>query len=214
MEQPYIVINNVAKIFKEGMVLKDINVCFESGRIHGLVGRNGSGKTMLMKCICGLIPVTSGEIIVNGQRIGKDVDVPCDTGAIIESPGFLPNYSAIKNLKFLAAMQNKIDTKQIKAAIARVGLDPDNNKRVGKYSLGMRQRLGIAQAFMEDQKLLLLDEPLSGLDKSGVDTMRQLFLDLKKEGKTILIATHIAQDIELLCDTVYEMGDGRLSKIS
>ncbi len=208
-----ITIENVVKRFKDATVLNQVSVDFEQGKVHGLIGRNGSGKTMLMKCICGIVPVTSGRISVNGKVIGKDVDIPENVGVIIETPGFLPNYSAYNNLKFLAKINNKIGKEEIKAAIKSVGLNPDDKKHVGKYSLGMRQRLGLAQAIMENPDLLILDEPMNGLDKDGVADMRQYLLDLKSQGKTILIASHSAEDIDVLCDTVCEMDKGRLEKV-
>lgn len=206
-------IERLTKKFNDVTVLNNITARFESGKVHGLIGRNGSGKTMLMKCICGIVPLTSGKISVNGKVIGKDVDIPDNVGVIIETPGFLPNYSAYNNLKFLAAIKNKIKKDEIRNAIKSVGLNPDDKKHVGKYSLGMRQRLGLAQAIMEDPELLILDEPMNGLDKDGVKDMRQYLLDLKAQGKTILIASHSAEDIDVLCDTVCEMDKGKLEKV-
>ncbi|MCM1298555.1 MAG: ATP-binding cassette domain-containing protein [Firmicutes bacterium] len=208
-----ITVKSATKQFKEAVVLNNISVTFEKGKVHGLIGRNGSGKTMLMKCICGLVPLTSGEISVDGKIIGKDADIPKNVGVIIETPGFLPGYSAYSNLKFLAAINNKIGKEEIRNAIKSVGLDPDDKKKVGKYSLGMRQRLGLAQAIMEDPDLLILDEPMNGLDKDGVKDMRQYLLDLKAQGKTILVASHSAEDIDVLCDTVHEMDKGSISMI-
>ncbi len=208
-----ITVKNLTKKFKDVTVLNDISVDFETGKVHGLIGRNGSGKTMLMKCICGIVPYKIGEIRVNDKIIGKDVDIPANVGVIIETPGFLPNYSGLNNLKFLAKIKNKIGKDEIKKAISSVGLNPDDKKHVGKYSLGMRQRLGLAQAIMEDPDILILDEPMNGLDKDGVKDMRQYLLDLKAQGKTILIASHSAEDIDVLCDTVCEMDKGHLEKI-
>ncbi len=208
-----ITIKDLTKKFKEVTVLDDISVEFESGKVHGLIGRNGSGKTMLMKCICGIVPYKLGEIRVNDKIIGKDVDIPENVGVIIETPGFLPNYSGFNNLKFLAKINNKIGANEIRNAISSVGLDPDDRKHVGKYSLGMRQRLGLAQAIMENPDLLILDEPMNGLDKDGVRDMRQYLLDLKAQGKTILIASHSAEDIDVLCDTVCEMDKGMLTAV-
>lgn len=164
-------------------ILKDINVTFEAGKIHGLIGRNGSGKTMLMKCICGFIRPTSGEITVNGKRVGRDVDFPEDMGIIIETPGFIPYYSGYKNLKLLAGLNNRIGKDEIRNSMEQVGLDPDLKRHVRKYSLGMRQRLGLAQAIMENPKILILDEPFNGLDKDGVMEMREYLLSYKKQGK-------------------------------
>jgi len=210
MKDNAIQVANVSKVFKETVALDRVSADFERHKIHGLVGRNGSGKTMLLKCICGFTPITSGEIIVNGKRVGKDVDVPSGIGIIIETPGFLPNYSGYKNLKFLAEINKIISKNEIKAAIRRVGLDPASTKRVGRYSLGMRQRLGIAQAIMERPSILLLDEPMNGIDKHGVDDIRQLLVQLRDEGITMILASHNAEDIERLCDTVYEMDQGKL----
>lgn len=206
-------VENLTKKFREAVVLDNVNATFETGKVHGLIGRNGSGKTMLMKCICGIVPYTSGDIRVNGKVIGRDIDIPENVGVIIETPGFLPNYSALENLRFLAKINNQITKEDIRRAISSVGLNPDDKKHVGKYSLGMRQRLGLAQAIMENPDILILDEPMNGLDKDGVQDMRKYLLDLKSQGKTILIASHSAEDIDVLCDTVYEMDKGRLEKI-
>lgn len=206
-------IENLCKFFGKTEVLHNISVNFEQGKIHGLIGRNGSGKTILLKCICAMIPITSGTIKVGGKQIGKDTDIPESVGVIIETPGFLPEYSAYKNLRFLADISGGVSRETIEQAIRKVGLDPKDKKRVGKYSLGMRQRLGLAQAIMEDPQLLILDEPMNGLDKQGVADMRKYLLDLKAKAKTILIASHSAEDIEVLCDTVHEMERGHIQKI-
>lgn len=194
-------------------ILKNINVAFEEGKIHGLIGRNGSGKTMLMKCICGFVHPTEGEISVDGKIVGKDMDFPKDLGLIIETPGFIPYYSGYKNLKLLAGLNRKIGSEEIKKSMEQVGLDPNLKRHVKKYSLGMRQRLGLAQAIMENPRLLILDEPFNGLDKDGVGEMREYLLSYKEQGKTILICSHSAEDIEVLCDTVHEMDKGVITKI-
>lgn len=206
-------INGVSLTLRKTQILKDINKTFEKGKIHGLIGRNGSGKTMLMKCICGFIKPTKGEITVFGKKIGKDCDFPDSVGIIIETPGFIPYYSGYKNLKFLADLNRKITGEQVKNAMNQVGLAPELKRHVKKYSLGMRQRLGLAQAIMEDPDILILDEPMNGLDKDGVTDMRNYLLDLKANGKTILIASHSAEDIDVLCDTVHEMDKGVLTTI-
>lgn len=206
-------VQNVSKDFGQERVLQDVSRDFETGRIHGIVGNNGSGKTVLMKCICGFLLPTEGKVIVSGKRVGRDVDFPSDLGIIIETPGFLPNLSGVKNLEILASLNKKIGLAEVAAAIRRVGLDPGMKKPVGKYSLGMRQRLGIAQAIMEDPKLLILDEPLNGLDKHGVKEMRELIKGLKAQGKTILLASHNQGDIDELCDTVCEMDAGVMTMI-
>ena len=206
-------VKNLSKEFGPDRVLKCVNRDFESGKIHGIVGNNGSGKTVLMKCICGFLLPTEGTVIVNGRRVGKDVDFPPDLGVIIETPGFLPGVTGVKNLEILASLKKKIGLSEIAEAIRRVGLDPLMKKPVGKYSLGMRQRLGIAQAIMEDPSLLILDEPLNGLDKHGVAEMRKLIKGLSAEGKTILLASHNQGDIDELCDTVCEMDAGVMTSI-
>lgn len=203
-------VQNVVKRFRDQVVLKNVSISFEKGQIHGIVGRNGSGKTVLFKCICGLMHPEEGVILVNGKRVGRDVNMPEDIGAIIEAPGFLPNYSGYKNLRFLANIRRKIGKEEILNVLKTVGLDPESRKHVGKYSLGMRQRLGIAQAIMEDPEILILDEPMNGLDNAGVQDIRALLLELKAQGKTILLASHNHEDIAALCDTVHEMDGGVL----
>lgn len=201
-------VQHVYKDFKGEEVLRDVTHDFESGKIHGIVGNNGSGKTVLMKCICGFLFPASGKIFVDYKQVGRDMDFPESLGLIIETPGFLPQYSGLKNLEILASLNKKAGRKTIKETIRRVGLDPDMKKPVGKYSLGMRQRLGIAQAIMENPSLLILDEPLNGLDKHGVGEMRSLIKGLRGEGKTILLASHNQVDIDELCDTVCEIDAG------
>ena len=203
-----IILENVVKKFKDYTALRGISISFEKGKIHGIVGRNGSGKTVMMKCICGLMHPDSGKITVNGKVIGKEVDIANDIGAIIEAPGFLPNYSGYRNLKFLADIKRVIGKQEIISAMKTVGLDPDNRKHVGKYSLGMRQRLGLAQAIMENPRILILDEPVNGLDRKGVEEMREMLISFREQGKTVLLASHNREDIDILCDTVREMEDG------
>ena len=205
----FIQVNDIVLRFKKDILLDHVSYQCEQGKIHGIVGRNGSGKTLLMKCICGFIRPNEGHIYVRDKEIGKDIDFTPDTGIIIETPGFIPYYSGYRNLKVLAAINNRISRKDIENAMYQVGLDPTKKKRVATYSLGMRQRLGIAQAIMEDPSLIILDEPFNGLDKHGVEEMREYFLSLKKKGKTILLTSHNTEDIEYLCDTVVEMDHGK-----
>lgn len=206
-------VQNVSKDFGHDRVLRNVTRDFEASRIHGIVGNNGSGKTVLMKCICGFLLPTEGKVLVNGKQVGKDMDFPPDLGIIIETPGFLPNLSGVKNLEILASLNKIIGLTEVAAAIRRVGLDPMLKKPVGKYSLGMRQRLGIAQAIMENPSLLILDEPLNGLDKNGVREMRELIKGLKTQGKTILLASHNQGDIDELCDTVCEIDAGVMTAV-
>ena len=203
-------IENLTKTFGTQTVISDISMTLVSGKIYGLVGRNGSGKTVLMKMILGFIKPTSGTIKVNGKQVGKEIDIPDDIGAIIETPGFLPEYSAFQNLKLMAMIRGKITSKRIRETIKLVGLDPDSKKHVGKYSLGMRQRLGIAQAIMEDPQILLLDEPLNGLDNEGVEEMRNVLLKQKDQGKLIIIASHSKEDIDILCDEIFRFDHGKI----
>ena len=203
-------IKDVSLKIKENKILECVSLQCDEGEICGIIGRNGSGKTMLMKCVCGFVRPTDGEILVLGKRIGEDVDFIPDAGIIIETPGFIPHYSGIKNLRLLASIQNKMKESEIKKVMEMVGLNPDMKRTVKKYSLGMRQRLGLAQAIMENPKVLVLDEPFNGLDKEGVVDMRKYLLKLKDEGKTILLSSHSTEDIEVLCDKVYEMEHGRL----
>lgn len=206
-------IENLTKFFGETKILDKINVSFERGKIYGIIGRNGSGKSMLMKCICGLVVPTSGKININGKSIGGNSDLPENLSGIIEEPGFLENYSAFKNLQFLAMIRNKIQKEEIVSTLKKVGLDPYSKLHVGKYSMGMKQRLGIAQAIMEKPQILILDEPMNGLDNDGVEEMRKLFLDLRNEGTIIILASHNKDDVEILCDEVYKMDKGILTKI-
>ena len=203
-------IEHLTKKFGDAVVLDDISMELVPGRIYGLVGRNGSGKTMLMKHILGFVHPTSGKIVVDGKEIGKDIDMPQNVGAIIENPGFLPEYSGFQNLKFLAMIRGKIGKEEIKEAIRLVGLDPESKKHVGKYSLGMRQRLGLAQALMENPDVLLLDEPLSGLDNDGVQEMHELLIKQKEQGRLLIIASHSKEDIAVLCDEVFRFDKGKM----
>ena len=212
-KEEMISIENLNKQFKNQLVLNNINMKFSNGHIYGIIGRNGSGKTVLLKCICGFLKPTTGVISVNHKIVGKDIDFPENLGFIIETPGFLLNYSGYKNLKYLASIREKIDSNEIKESMSLVGLDSADKKHVGKYSMGMRQRLGIAQAIMEKPDILVLDEPMNALDKNGVEEMRRLFLKMKSEGKLILLTSHNREDIEILCDEVYEMEEGILNKL-
>ncbi len=205
METVGIEVKEVYKSFGKEHVLKGISFAIPPGAIYGVVGNNGSGKTVLMKCICGFMKADKGTILVNGRQVGKEVDFPDSLGVIIETPGFIPNLSGYKNLKILAALKGKIGKAQICEAMRRVGLDAGMRKPVAKYSLGMRQRLGIAQAIMEEPEVLVLDEPFNGLDRHGVVEMRTLLKELKADGKAILLASHNAQDIEELCDHVQDL---------
>lgn len=204
-------VENLTKRFGDVTALEKINIRFERGKIYGIVGRNGSGKTVLFKLIIGYLKPTDGRVVVSGKVIGKDTDFADNIGVIIENPGFLGGYTGFKNLEYLASIRNVIGPAEIRESMERVGLDPDSKKKVGKYSLGMKQRLGIAQAIMENPEILILDEPMNSLDNRGVEDVRGILLQLRDEGKTILLASHNKEDIEILCDEVYEMDQGRLA---
>lgn len=214
MNEIAISVENLNKEFGNERILKNVNVSFEQGHIHGIVGRNGSGKTVLMKCILGFYTPSSGRVRVFDRVIGKDCDFAPHTGMIIENPGFLPGETGRSNLLWLAKLNRGTSKARVDEVITQVGLDPTLKKSVSKYSLGMRQRLGIAQALLADPDLLILDEPMNGLDKNGVRNIRNLLLNLKAQGKTILLASHFAQDIDELCDTVCEMDQGVLHSIT
>lgn len=213
MDKQTIDVEHVVKHFKNEEVLKDVSLHCTSGKIYGIVGYNGSGKTVLFKCICGLYNADEGQILINGKVMGKDMTILKNAGVIIEEPGYIRNMSGYKNLELLYRINNKADREKIENAMRRVGLNPKSRKKVGKYSLGMRQRLAIAQATMEDQDILILDEPMNGLDKRGIEEMRNFFLEQKELGKLIIMASHNSADIETLCDEVFEMDEGMLNAI-
>ncbi|MGN0483419.1 MAG: ABC transporter ATP-binding protein [Lachnospiraceae bacterium] len=210
---PKIQISHINKAFKDHAVLKDVSLTCRSGEITGIIGRNGAGKTVLFKILCGLLTMEDGEIFIDGKKREKTAEMLPSAGVIIEEPAFLGRYSGMKNLEYLYMIRNKKNRVHLRAVMQKVGLDPDSKKHVNCYSLGMRQRLAIAQAIMEDPEILILDEPFNGLDNHGVEDMRQLFLELKKQGKTILVASHNAEDIRILCDQVYSMDGGVLTKV-
>ena len=213
-DSEYIKVEKLNKYYGKAHILKDISVSFEKGKIHGIIGRNGSGKTQLFKCLSGVVIADSGSIYIDGKKLYKDIDTPGNIGVILETPGFLNNYSGYKNLEILYSIRNKKDKntkKYLREILAKVCLEQAANKKTGKYSMGMRQSLVIAQAFMENQEFLILDEPMNGLDNRGVEDMRKLFKELRDQGKTILLASHNRDDIDLLCDYVYQMDSGVLT---
>ena len=204
----YIQLTNISKTFGKQTVLQPLTMGFEEGMIHGIIGRNGSGKTVLMKMILGILQPTTGTVIVGDKRIGKDVDFPESAGAIIETIEFIPYMSAYQNLADIAAMRGNLSKTQIKEVLEMVGLGNVGRKHVSKFSMGMRQRLAIAQAVMESQKLLILDEPMNGMDEKGVEEMRRLILARKAAGTTIILSSHNIEDIRILCDQVYRIDAG------
>ena len=206
-------VNGVSLTIGTSRILRDVSLTAGPGEIVGLIGRNGSGKTMLLRCIAGLVRPTAGTVAADGIVVGRDRDFLPSSGIIIETPGFISYYSGMRNLMLLAGIRGKAGREEVREAVRLAGLDPDDRRPVRKYSLGMRQRLGIAQAVMEDPRYLLLDEPMNGLDNEGLTDMRELFISLKNKGKTLLIASHSREDIEILCDRVYEMDKGRIALV-
>lgn len=205
-----IAVKNVSLTMNKQKILDNISLTVNEGEAVGLVGSNGSGKTVLMKCICGFNNSYLGEISILGKKIGKDTEFPPQTGFIIETPGFIPYISGYDNLKILANINKTIGKKEIYDYMELVGLDPENKKSVGKYSLGMRQRLGIAQALMENPTVLILDEPFNGLDKKMLTKMREILVEEKRKGKTILLTSHNEKDIQYICERTYEIDEGKI----
>ena len=208
----YLLGGYLSKTIKNNKILDNVNLTFESGHVYGLVGRNGSGKTMLLRAICGLIFPDSGKVIIDGKQLHKDISFPESCGIIIENTDLLPNFSAFDNLKMLSEIKNTANDNMIKSAIKSVGLDPDSKKKVKTFSLGMKQRLSIAQALFEDPDILLLDEPTNALDEDGVNDVRRILLEQKKKNKLIIIASHNKEDISLLSDTVISVSNGRFQR--
>ena len=204
-------IKNVTKIIKHNTVIDNVSLTVNSGKITGLKGVNGSGKTMLMRLVSGLILPTSGEIIIDGETLGKDITFPRSIGTLIENPAFLDNYSGFQNLKLLASIQGKISDKEIREAIIAVELNPDDKKKFRKYSLGMKQRLGIAAAVMEHPNIIILDEPTNALDSDGVQMVKRILQKEKERGALILISCHDLDVLKELSDVIYLMNVGRLS---
>src|SRR5699024_163848 len=210
MEQ--LIVKNMSQKFKDRELLTDVNIELLSGKIYGLIGDNGSGKTIFMKSILGLIPIDTGEIWLDNNKLGKDIEFATNTGFLIEVPSFILDYNQYQNLKLLADINGKIEKQGILNAIESVGLDPNNKEKVRNFSLGMKQRLGVAQAIMENPELLILDEPMNSLDKSGVILIRELIMSLKQEGRIILITSHNSEDIDYLCDYVFEIKEGSIQQ--
>ncbi|OXM16588.1 ATP-binding cassette domain-containing protein [Paenibacillus herberti] len=203
-------LNEVNKRIAGNLVLNNISLKAEKGKIHAFYGANGSGKSMLFRAICGLIKPTGGEVIVEGKKLHKERSFPESIGVVIESPGFWQDYTGLENLKMLASIRNRISHKEVRNSLMRVGLDPNDSRKYKKYSLGMKQRLAIAQAIMEEPRIIILDEPTNALDEDGIELIRQIIREEKERGATFLIASHNKEDIELLADYKYRMVDGRL----
>lgn len=204
-------LEDYCKLFKSAEVLKNINLTLESGKVIGLKGKNGSGKTMLMRAISGLILPTSGKVYINDKELGRHISFPPSIGILIENPSFISNYTGFKNLKILASIQNRISDDEIRDAIRKVGLDPDDKRTFKKYSLGMKQRLGIAAAIMERPDIVILDEPINALDEAGAGLIKGLLDELKANGSLIIIACHDTEELNYLSDEIYEIYDGEIT---
>lgn len=206
----YVICQNINKKIKDKTILSNINLSLEKGKVFGFKGHNGSGKTMLLRAISGLIKLTEGSVIVDGKVIGKETPFPKNLGILIEYPGFIPDYTGYKNLLFLSMIKDSIGSEEIRKVIKKVGLDPDDKRKFKKYSLGMKQRLGIAQAIMENPDLLLLDEPTNALDDKGVIMLINLIREMKMKGSTILITSHDKDFLEKVSDCIYTISEGEL----
>lgn len=204
-------INNLSKEIGNELILKDINMRMVSGHVYGIKGKNGSGKTMLMRAICGLIFPTHGSIMIDGKELGKDLSFPESVGALLENPGFINEYSGVKNLKTLAAIQNKVGYEEICEALVKVGLDPSDNKKFKKYSLGMKQKLGIAGAIFENPELVILDEPTNALDEKSIVSFKEIIKELKARHALVIISCHDTEDLQELSDTIFTMENGSIT---
>lgn len=205
----FIELTNVSKTIKGTVVLDNINLRMESGKVYGLKGKNGSGKTMLMRAVCGLIS-TDGTVNINGEILGKDISFPRSIGVLIENPSFISNYTGFKNLKVLASIQNRINDEDIKKALIKVQLDPDDKRTYRKYSLGMKQKLGIAATFMENPDIIILDEPINALDEAGAKQVHKILEEQKSRGAIIIIACHDREELEMLSDEIIEISEGKI----
>lgn len=204
-------LKNINKSYKGIKVLNNINLEINSGKTIGIIGANGSGKSVLFKTICGFIAPDTGDVYIRGLKLGDKIDFPEDVGIFINEPGYMSLFTGFMNLKFLADINKKIDINKIRSTMIKVGLDPDNDVKVKDYSLGMKQKLGIAQAIMEEQDILILDEPFNALDYKTYDDIKNIIKSLQDEGKTILLTSHNFNDIDQLCDDIYIINNGELS---
>lgn len=211
IKETIIKVIDYSKEIKKATILDTINIEFTSGKIYGLKGKNGSGKTMLMRAICGLILPTSGYITINDKTIGKDISFPPSIGVLLENPSFINGYTGFRNLKIIATIKNLIEDDQIKKTLNNVGLNCHDKRTYRKYSLGMKQRLGIAAAIMEEPDIVILDEPINALDESGAEMVRNILKDLKEKGAIIILACHDSEELNYLSDEIYTISDGKIT---
>lgn len=207
-----LIVKNINKTIRKKVILSDVNLCLKSGTIYGFVGRNGSGKTMLFRALSGLMRIDSGSIVWEGKTLHKDFSVLPSLGIIIENAGLYPSLTGIQNLTYLANLTKRIGQKEIIHAITRVGLDPNDKRIYRKYSLGMKQRLAVAQAVMEKPDVIMLDEPTNALDETGVEEIRKIILEERERGALILVASHNKEDIKTLADELYRVENGQVIK--
>ena len=206
----YIRLKNVTKKIKQDILLDHISLEFRGGKVYGLQGKNGSGKTMLMRAVCGLITLSDGEIDIDGEILHKDISFPRSIGALLENPSFLNGYTGLENLKLLADIQGGIEEQELRDCLANVGLDPDDKRVYRKYSLGMKQKLGIAAAVMGSPDIVILDEPINAIDEVGVEKVREILRGLKERGSVIIVACHDREELELLSDEIIKISKGRI----
>lgn len=205
-------VKDYTKIIKGITILDNINITFESGKCYGLKGKNGSGKTMLMRAVSGLITATKGAVIIDGETLGKEISFPRSIGVLIENPAFIANYTGYKNLELLACIQNRIGKEEIRKTMEDVGLEPDDKRKYRKYSLGMKQKLGIASAFMEKPDIIILDEPINAIDEAGVIKVKKMIQEAKNRGAIIITACHDAEKLQELSDEIIQIAEGRIVK--
>lgn len=206
----YIRLKNVTKKIKQDILLDHISLEFRGGKVYGLQGKNGSGKTMLMRAVCGLITLSEGEVDIGGEILHKDISFPRSIGALLENPSFLNGYTGLENLKLLADIQGGIEEKELRDCLAKVGLDADDKRVYRKYSLGMKQKLGIAAAVMGSPDIVILDEPINAIDEAGVEKIREILRGLKERGSVIIVACHDREELELLSDEIIKISKGRI----
>ncbi len=205
-------VKDYTKIIKGITILDNINITFESGKCYGLKGKNGSGKTMLMRAVSGLITATKGAVIIDGETLEKEISFPRSIGVLIENPAFIANYTGYKNLELLACIQNRIGKEEIRKTMEDVGLEPDDKRKYRKYSLGMKQKLGIASAFMEKPDIIILDEPINAIDEAGVIKVKKMIQEAKNRGAVIITACHDAEELQELSDEIIQIAEGRIVK--
>ncbi|MCD7770512.1 MAG: ATP-binding cassette domain-containing protein [Oscillospiraceae bacterium] len=203
-------LQNVSKEIKGVTVLDNISLTMEGGKVYGFQGKNGSGKTMLMRLICGLIKPTIGQVVINGEILGKDISFPRSVGVLIENPSFLPEYTALKNLRLLSDLRDHLSDDELKAVLSDVGLDPEDKRKYRSFSLGMKQKLGIAAAVMGEPELVILDEPINAVDDAGVENIRKILARLKEHGSLIIVACHDREELELISDEILRIDAGRI----